>query len=197
MAWSTVGEADAMLRTPWFKGCADEVEVFTGPVEVAEFSAEDRADERGDTEYAVFAGGLTVRGTLDLGSDVQSIYAVRGPLRVGRLLLGDAVLVVEGTVEAEEWIFGGDTAGVFDVNGMQAESPDRALFESSLTAPLVAVFDRARRAFILRENGVSRSPSDLLPALLPPVGSPDRPDLYTARRLYEHLTAAAPVFRSA
>lgn len=50
----------------------DEVELHEEHVVVDGFDTEARAEERGDPEFVVFGGGLSVRGTLDLGSDVHS-----------------------------------------------------------------------------------------------------------------------------
>lgn len=139
----TAAQADELLARAWFEDYAGEVELYEEPVTVDEFDVAARCDELGDTEMVLFGGGLTVHGTLDLGEEVHSIYAVRGHLRARRLILGDAILVVDGTVEIGEWIVGGQTEGLFEVGGLQIESgPDAMLV--NIQAPVVAMYDRGR-----------------------------------------------------
>ncbi|GLW33788.1 hypothetical protein [Actinoplanes regularis] len=192
----TAGQADELLTRAWFDGCTSEVEMYEGLVTVDEFDVEARAEEQGDTEMVLFGGGLTVRGTLDLSEEVHSIYAVRGPLRARRLILGDALLVVDGTVEIDEWIFGGETEGVFEVGGRQIESDtghDAML--ADLQAPVIVMFDRGRREFVLRENGEPREMEQLAARVLDDLDPDTRAELPISARLRELLLAGQPIFR--
>lgn len=162
----TAAEADARISGAWFAGYTKTVAWYDAPVALDAFDAEARAEARGDTEYAVFAGGLTVAGTLDLRRDVHSIYVVVGDLRAERVIAGDAVLVVTGRVVARDGVLVPPSEGLFDVAGAQPESDADALL-AAIDAPVVAVFDRNRRAYVLRDRrGARRAEADLVPELL-------------------------------
>jgi hypothetical protein len=151
----SAAEADARLSDSWFEGYCNEVAVHEAPVTVDEFDAAQRLEEQGDTEYILFAGGLTVRGTLDLGSDVHSIYAVIGSLRAKRLVLGDAILVVDGSVHVDEMLFGPRGEGLFEVAGHQVEPEPEALL-AHVQAPLIVLYDRRCGEYVVREHGAAR-----------------------------------------
>lgn len=171
----TAAQADELLARAWFEDYAGEVELYEEPVTVDEFDVAARCDELGDTEMVLFGGGLTVHGTLDLGEEVHSIYAVRGHLRARRLILGDAILVVDGTVEIGEWIVGGQTEGLFEVGGLQIESgPDAMLV--NIQAPVVAMYDRGRGALVLRENGELRETGQLVARAFDDLDPDSRPE---------------------
>jgi hypothetical protein len=182
----TADRADELVGESWFAGYTAEVDLHEEAVVVDEFDAEARAEERRDTEFAIFDAGLTVRGTLTLSRDVHSIYAVRGALRVGRLILGDAVLVVDGRVTADEWVFGGQTEGIFEVAGDQVES-DRDGLLTHISAPLVVLFDRGRYEYVLREHGRPREVGHLVPDVF-------EDDELDPGRLLARIRAGEPVF---
>jgi hypothetical protein len=182
----TAGRADELIGGSWFDGYTSDVDLHEEPVTVDEFDAEARAEELDDTEYAVFNGGLTVRGTLDLAREVHSIYVVRGPLRARRMMLGDAVLVVDGPVDVDEWLFGGRTEGIFEVAGQQIES-DRVGMLAHIRSPTVALFDRGRQEFVLYEHGRPRETEHLVPDVLDD-------DEVDPDRLRARLLAGRPVF---
>jgi hypothetical protein len=184
----TADRADDLVGESWFDGYTTEVTLYEEPVTLDEFDAEARAEERSDTEFAIFNGGLTVRGTLTLSRDVHSIYVVRGVLRVRRLVLGDAVLVVDGQVTADEWVFGSRTEGIFEVAGEQVESDRDRLF-AHVSAPLVVLFDRGRYEYVLREHGQPREVEHLVPDVFED-GELD------AGRLLARIRAGEPVFRA-
>lgn len=183
----TAAQAEDMVGEGWFVGYTDEVELHDEHVAVDAFDAEARAEERGGPEFVVFGGGLSVSGTLDLSSDVHSIVAVRGELRAARLILGDAVLVVRGKVDVGEWLFGPRTEGIFDVAGAQIESDQSALLGRT-HAPVIAIFDRNRAEFVLRDRGEPRQTGDLTPEIL----DDDEVDENTLR---QRLLAGEPIFR--
>jgi hypothetical protein len=137
-------------------------------------------------EFVVFGGGLSVGGTLDLGSDVHSIVAVCGELRAARLILGDAVLVVQGKVDVGEWLFGPRTEGIFDVAGAQIESDQAPLARTH--APVIAIFDRNRAEFVLRDRGDPRQIGDLAPEVL-------YDDEIDGKAVRERLLAGESIFR--
>ncbi|GAA0430215.1 hypothetical protein Aca07nite_38910 [Actinoplanes capillaceus] len=188
-------QADELTGNSWFSGHTDGVELHEAPVTVDEFDAEARCEERDELETAVFGGGLTVAGTLDLGTDVHAIYVVRGTLRARRLILGDAVLVVDGAVEVDEWLFGGVTEGLFEVAGHQAESPTgpNALL-AHVRGPVVALYDRARREFVLREGGSPRTVADLVPQVRDGLDPDLREEISIAANLRARLIAGGPIF---
>ncbi|MCT2546952.1 MULTISPECIES: hypothetical protein [Streptomyces] len=107
----SAAQADELMGGPWFDGYTKDVDMHQELVTVDDFDVEARAVAHDDTGMVLFGGGLTVLGTLDLSSDVHSIFAVRGVLRARRLILGDALLVVQGTVELDEWLFGPENEG--------------------------------------------------------------------------------------
>jgi hypothetical protein len=192
----TSAHADELLGGSWFTGYTSEVAVYEEPVTVDEFDVEARSDELNDTEMVLFSGGLTVRGTLDLGREIHSIYAVLGTLRARRLILGDAILVVNGTVEIDEWLLGGETEGLFEVGGLQIESEaghDALL--AHIQAPVIVMFDRARREFVFRENGEPRETGQLTAQVLDNLDPDRRPESAIGPRLRELLTAGQPIFR--
>jgi len=164
----TAGQADEMVGRGWFVGYTPEVDLHEGLVTVDEFDADARADALRSSEYAVFGGGLAVRGTMNLDADpCRSIYVVQEVLHARRLILGDAVLDVQGVVEVDEWLFGSQTEGLFEVMGRSIDSPgDADVMLEHVRAPLLVLYDRNRGTFVLRERGEPRDVTDLLPDLL-------------------------------
>jgi hypothetical protein len=175
----SAAQADEMVGGAWFAGYTDGVDLHDGPVTVDGFDAGARADALGRSEYAVFGAGLVVDGTMSLDADpCRSIYVVRGPLHARRIILGDAVLVVQGDVDVDEWLFGAGNEGVFEVLG-------------HIRAPLTVLYDRGRGRFVLRERGEARAVGDLLPALL----DDDTWHGVNEKLLRERVCAGAPIFR--
>jgi hypothetical protein len=158
-------EADALVGKDWFDGYAKSVDVHDESVTLDELDAEARAEALGRPEYVVFARDLTVTGTLNLCSDVHSIFVVLGTLTVRRLILGDAVLVVRGKLRATEWVLGPPSEGLLDLGSEQMESDPEAVL-ARIDSPLVVLFDRSRREYTLRERGRMRSEQELGPDLL-------------------------------
>ncbi|MFE7044071.1 hypothetical protein ACFU9X_32965 [Streptomyces atratus] len=193
----SAAQADELMGGPWFEGYTEFVDMYEKPVTVEDFDAEARAEANDDTEMVLFGGGLTVRDTLDLSSEVHSVIAVQGSLRARRLILGDAVLVVRGTVELDEWLFGEENEGLFAINDKQIESPDRDALFADLRAPVVAAFDRLRGEFVLREHGEPRTAGQLLPEILADADAdpPERRGLRMGRCLRERLVGGQLVFR--
>ncbi|WP_216915277.1 hypothetical protein [Nocardia noduli] len=191
----TAARADELLGSSWFSDYTAEVDLHEEPVVHDEFDVEARCEALEDTESVLFGAGLTVHGTLDLAVDVHSIYAVRGTLRARRLILGDAVLVVDGTVEVDEWLFGGDTRGVFEVGGLQVESEEGhdALF-AKVATPTAVLLDRARGELVLRQNGEPRQTGHLVAPALDDLDPDYRPELLIGARLRELLIAGRPIF---
>jgi hypothetical protein len=176
-------EADQRVGNSWFSGYANAVELVAEPVVVAQRPPADGA------EYVIYDRGLTVKGTLDLGSDVHSIIVVRGTLAAKRVILGDAVLVVTERVIARDWVFGPRNEGLFDVGGHQIEGNAERLL-AAIDAPVVAIFDRNRREFALRDRGAARTAADLVPDVLDM-------DEVDQRKLRDRLVAGKPVFAGA
>jgi hypothetical protein len=192
----SAAQADELMDGPWFSGYTKFVDMYEEPVSVDDFDVETRWKAHGDTEMVVFGGGLTVQGTLDLGSDVHSFFAVQGVLRARRLILGDAVLVVRGTVEVDEWLLGEENEGLFAINNRQIESSDRDAMFADLRAPVFAVLERGSDEFVLRENGEPRTLSQLVPELRDAADAdPDvRSELLLGEALRERLLRGQPVF---
>jgi hypothetical protein len=185
----TAERADELVGGSWFGGYTSEVDLYEAAVTVDGFDAEARAEERDDTEFALFNGGLTVRGTLNLARDVHSIYVVRGALRARCMVLGDAVLVVDGPVTIDEWLFGDRTEGIFEVAGRQLESDGDGML-AHVQAPVVVLFDRGRREFVLREHGQRREIEHLVPDVIDD-GEVD------PNRIRARILAGQPVFQVA
>ncbi|GEM_PF-2816350 len=143
-------DADKLVGDKWFTGHTNAVQLIDGPATVTTF---DGASRGGDAEYLIFDRGLTVTGTLDLSAVYRSIIVVRGTLKAKRIILGDAVLVVEKAVHASELVFGPMTEGIFALAGMQIESDPEDL-ATAIDAPIVALYDRNQREWLLRKNGV-------------------------------------------
>jgi len=143
-------DADKRVGDKWFTRHTNAVQLIDGPATVTTF---DGASRGGDAEYLLFDQGLTVTGTLDLSEIHRSIIVVRGTLKAKRIILGDAVLVVERAVHASELVFGPLTEGVFALAGMQIESDPEDL-ATAIDAPIVALYDRNQREWLLRKNGV-------------------------------------------
>jgi hypothetical protein len=175
-------EADKRVGGKWFRGYTNRVEL------VDEARTVDTMIPT-EAEFVIFDHGLTVRGTLDLGSSVHSILVVRGKLRARRVILGDAVLVVTDGVEASEFVFGGSNEGLFEVGGVQVER-DPGRFAAAIETPILAVMDRKRREMLLREHGEARAVADVVEDAL----VMDEVDPGKLRKL---LLAGRPVFRSA
>ncbi|CAN5179994.1 hypothetical protein BH11MYX1_BH11MYX1_23030 [soil metagenome] len=146
----TPAAADELAGGKWFTGYTNAVQLIDGPATVTAFDGDSRG---GDAEYLVFDKGRTITGTLDLSGLCPSIIVVRGTLKAKRIVLGDAVLVVEKAVQASELIFGPMTEGVFSLAGMQIESDPEDL-ATAISAPIVALYDRKQREWLLRKNGV-------------------------------------------
>jgi hypothetical protein len=190
-------QADELVGGRWFDGYTEDVDVHQELVTVDEFDVEARADAHEDTEMVLFGGGLNVLGTLDLGSSVHSIFAVRGVLRARRMILGDAILVVQGRVEVGEWLFGPENEGIFSVNDRQIESPDGDAMLADIRAPVIVMLERGRRELVLRENGEPRGTAQLAAEVFDGVClDPDwSPWLALGDRLRERLLSGRPVFR--
>ncbi len=146
----SASEADKRVGDKWFTGYTNAVQLIDGPATVMTF---DGASRGGDAEYLLFDQGLTVTGTLDLSSIYRSIIVVRGTLKAKRIILGDAVLVVEKAVRASELVFGPMTEGIFALAGLQIESDPEDL-ATAVDAPVVALYDRNQREWLVRRNGV-------------------------------------------
>ena len=155
----TSAAADELVGGAWFTGHTKTVQLIDGPATVNTFDGDSRG---GDAEYLVFNHGLTVTGTLDLSAIDRSIIVVRGTLKAKRIILGDAVLVVEKAIQAAELMFGPMTEGIFSLAGMQIESDPEDL-ATAILAPSVALYDRKQREWLLRKNGVpAQLASDLV-----------------------------------
>jgi hypothetical protein len=178
----TAAEADQRIGARWFQGYTKLVTVIDEACTLDDFDV----DARG-LEYVLFERGLVVTGTLSLGSDVHSIIVVTGPLHVQRLILGDAAFVVTERVEASELVFGRPNEGVFEVAGHQIEG-DRDGFLAAIETPVLVIFDRGKREYMLRERNVERTAADLVDDVL------DGDDPST-KLLAERLLAGAPIFR--
>jgi hypothetical protein len=146
----TSAAADELVGGTWFTGHTQTVQLIDSPATVNTFDGDSRG---GDAEYLVFNRGLTVTGTFDLSAIGRSIIVVRGTLKAKRIILGDAVLVVEKAVQAAELMFGPMTEGIFSLAGMQIESDPEDL-ATAILAPSVALYDRKQREWLLRKNGV-------------------------------------------
>jgi hypothetical protein len=183
-------QADAELSRPWFSDYTDEVVVHNASVSLPTFDAEARYEENDDTEYVLFARGLGVTGLLTLGEHTHSIYAVLDSLRAKQLILGDAVLVVEGTVSVEDWVLLPEGEGLFEVNGHQIEGGDPAEFARQIDCPTMALYSReeSEYLFFAKENGshVQKTRDDLVAELA------EADD----EQIAEHLKAGKPLFRA-
>lgn len=181
-------KVDSKLSKPWFADYTDEVVVHDDAVSLPSFDAEARYEENDDTEYVLFADGLGVAGLLTLGEDTHSIYAVLGSLKAKQLILGDAVMVVEGTVSIEDWVLLPEGEGLFEVNGHQIEGGDPAEFAKQLDCPVMALYSREEGGYLFfaKENGshVQKTRDDLVPEL----AEADDEDIA------EHLKTGKPLF---
>ncbi|MFJ9243697.1 hypothetical protein [Streptomyces sp. NPDC101776] len=191
----SAAQADTLLDGAWFDGYTKVVDVYDELVTVDDFDAAARAVAHGGTEMVLFGNGLTVLGTLDLSDGVHSIFAVQGVLRARHLILGDALLVVQGTVELDEWLFGPESEGLFAVGNRQIEGADQDAMLANVRAPVIALFDRNRREFVLREHGERRETAQLTPELLDGLDPDESPELILGDRLRAHLLDGQPVFR--
>ncbi len=142
-------DADRLVGGTWFAGYTNTVQLVEEPVTLARFDGDSRG---GDAEYIIFNRGLNVTGTLDLSEIYRSIIVVRGTLKARQIILGDAVLVAD-RVHASELVYGPMTEGIFQVAGMQIES-DPEDVATAIDAPVVALYDRNQREWLLRRNGV-------------------------------------------
>lgn len=185
----SAADADTITGSSWFTGYTNSVELHQGNTQWSGLDAQARADEKGDTEYVLVLGDLAIDGDVDLRSEVQSIYAIAGNLTARRVILGDAVLVVGGTVTATEWVLGPPGEGLFDVAGAQIESHQDALF-AHVVAPTVVVFDRNLNRFHVAIDGVSYDPSQLVPEVLDAGGAEIDP-----ARLRQYLEAGGSLAR--
>jgi len=134
-------DADRRAKGPWFRDHTSRVAVERDGFRVVTFDAAKRAKKAGSSEYVLFEGNVVVDGTLNLGSGVRSIYVVLGDLTARRIELGDAVLVVRGTVSATEYVFTPRNEGVFAVHGEQR--PEKQL--RHLKTPLYLAYDARAR----------------------------------------------------
>ena len=187
--------ADEIVGGDWFRGYADRVDLYEDAVMIDQFHAGARADAARSGEFAVFRGGLVVSGEMSLDDNGwHSIYVVQGGLRARRVILGDAVLVVQGAVEVADWLLGLPNEGVFEVGGEQIESSgDADAMLRHVRGPLVALFDRGRDRFVLRERGERRGREDLLPELL----DDDKRHGVNEELLRKRITRGEPLFTAA
>jgi len=160
----TPADADRLAGGPWFQGYA----------RVVDHVLDARVDGDLDIErrYAVYEGGLRVTGSLRLG-DSRSIIAVIGDLEVGRLELGDDVLVVTGDVTARDYVLSRPNEGIFSVRGHQRIAHHRAVVH----APWYVAYDPHERELRVHraEHGVlvEVAVETLAPELRRPDGRPD------------------------
>jgi hypothetical protein len=187
------GRADEIAGGSWFTGYAEHVDLYDGLYPVDDFDADARAARLRHPEHALFGGGLDVRGTLNLADGgYHSIYVVRGSLHARRMNLGDAVLVVQGDIEVDEWLFGGTNEGVFEVRSNMFMWPgDADDMLRHIRAPLVAVLTKYGDGIVLRDRGVARDVNELLPELL----DDDRRDGVNEELLRERVLGGAQIFR--
>ena len=142
--------ADKLAGAKWFTGYTNRVQLIDKPTTLVAF---DEASRGGDAEYVIFAKGLTVTGALDLSRIERSIIVVLGALKAKRVILGDAVLVVEKSLEASELIFGPMSEGIFQLAGMQLDSDPEDL-ATAISAPIVVLYDRNQREWLLRQRNL-------------------------------------------
>lgn len=165
-------DADKILSEKgWFDGYTSTVEYHEKSVEYTSFNVEERYEERGDTEHVLFGDGLSVSETVDLGFDTFSIYGVKGHLSAKRLILGDAVLVISGSLNVTDWIFLPEGEGLFQVNGQQIESDGPESFATQIICPIMVLWSRKEGDWLFfsqKEKGVliKRTVEDLDPSLL-------------------------------
>jgi hypothetical protein len=195
----SAAQADELIGGPWFDGYTKDVDMHEEPVTVDDFDVEARWAAHDDTEMVLIGGGLTVLCTLDLSSDIHSIFAVRGVLRARRLMLGDAKLVVQGTVELDEWLFGPESQGLFAINDLQTEASGQDAMLANVRAPVIAMLDRESCEFVLREHGEPRETGQPAPEVLDGADlDPDGcPEPVLGDRLRERLLSGQPVLRRA
>lgn len=96
----TPGQADRRAKGRWFTGYARRVEIAAGGLRLRSFDVAKRERAKGSAEYLLIDGDLIIDGILRLGRDTRSIYVVTGDLSARRVVRGDAVLVVLGTLNA-------------------------------------------------------------------------------------------------
>ena len=121
----SANDADRRAKGPWFRGHTSHVVVENEGFRVPNFDVAKREKKAGSAEYVLFEGDVTVEGTLSLGGDSRSIYVVLGDLTARRIELGDAALVVRGTMRATDYVFAPRNEGIFAVGGEQ--KPERQL----------------------------------------------------------------------
>ncbi|GIE35377.1 hypothetical protein Ait01nite_084220 [Actinoplanes italicus] len=100
-----------------------------------------------------------------------------------------------GVVEVGKWLFGGVTEGLFEVAGHQAEppaGPDALL--AHVRGPVVALYDRARREFVLRQGGSPRAVADPVPQVRDGLDPDLREEISIAANLRARLIAGDPIF---
>ncbi|WP_329244387.1 hypothetical protein OG223_07985 [Streptomyces sp. NBC_01478] len=66
---------------------------------------------------------------------------------------------------------------------------------ANVRAPVIALFDRDRREFVLREHGEPRETGQLAPELFDGPDPDESPALILSDRLRARLVAEQPVFR--
>jgi hypothetical protein len=142
--------ADKRAGGKWFTGYTNRVQLIDEPTTLASF---DETSRGGDAEYLIFARGLTVTSALDLSRIERSIIVVLGALKAKRIILGDAVLVVEKSIEASELIYGPMSEGIFQLAGMQIETDPEDL-ATAISSPIVALYDRNQREWLLRQRNL-------------------------------------------
>jgi hypothetical protein len=159
-------EANALLGKEWFSSTyTDEVALIEGNLEWKSEHYTMSGVESGN-EYYIVKGDVNVRGELDLGGPMEggrSVIVIDGNLSAGRIILGDAVMMVTGTVTAREWIFGAETEGIFEVAGAQIEGSEteHAKYWAHLNAPIISIFNRKTWKTELLIDGVKRNVEEL------------------------------------
>ena len=131
----TAMAADRRAKGKWFGGYCEIVAHARDERVTGDLAIEGR--------HVLYEGGLVVSGTLSLG-DSRSIVVVVGDLEVGKLVLGDDVLVVTGRITAKKGIVSRRNEGIFSVHGEQ--SPDKQL--RWLRAPSYVAYDLAKRELV-------------------------------------------------
>lgn len=183
-------EADQIAKGKWFAGYTKTVERFEGEIRWESLDVQTRAAEGRGAEYLLVQGDLALEGDLDLGRDIHSIYVITGNVSARRVILGDAVLVVGGSITAREWVFGPRSEGLFAVAGNQIESKSKALL-ARISAPTVALYDRKKRDLRIVVDGVARSADALVLEVL----DADEDDLILEEKVRARLEVGAPLLR--
>lgn len=134
----TAAEADSIFPGDWFRDYTSEVVLVDHHIEVESF-------EDNPEEFVIFNKGLS-SNRIDLSNNHHAIYAVNGEVEAETMILGDAVLVINGVLTVKNWLFLPQTNGVFQVNGERFDNHNEAVFKHVI-CPVLVVFDRSERAF--------------------------------------------------